>query len=71
MDDIRVGSVSSYDTYGERQRPDSGKRRRKPTAAARAEAAAGDFFEASETGQDGEEPIRDYFAPSDRTEPEP
>ena len=71
MDDIRVGSVSSYDTYGERQRPDTGKRRRNQKTETEAEAAVGDFFEASGTGQDREEPVRDYFAPSDRTAEEP
>jgi hypothetical protein len=70
MDDIRVGSIPSYDTYGDRQRPDTGGRRRDRQAETEAEPAGEDFFEASGTGQAGEEPVRDYFAPSGQTVPE-
>jgi hypothetical protein len=70
MDDIRVGSVLSYDSYGERQPPGSGKRRRHPKAEVEAEPFAQDFFELSASGPDGAEPVQDYFTPSDRTEPE-
>ena len=65
MDDIRVGSVSSYDTYGERQSPGSGKRRKHDKGEVEAEAAPEDFFESSEPEQDGAAPVEDYFAPSE------
>jgi hypothetical protein len=73
MDDIRVGSVVSYDTYGERQRAGSGKRRKnfKADSDAESETAAADFFEASAADQNREEVFRDYFAPTDRTTEEP
>ena len=68
MDDIRVGPVSSYDSFGERPLPSSGKRRRNPKTGTKAEATAQDFFDASEPEQEADDPIRDYFASSDRAE---
>lgn len=70
MDDIRVGLVSSYDSYGERQPPGSGKRRRNPQAEVETEPVAEDFFELSASGRNSAEPVQDYFTPSNRTETE-